>query len=85
MPESHGSPFMTRAKPNSDRRMAIIDLCWPLGEAVNAGTDKNVYLGRCFPLTFPTVDDITKCLGHGVLLYKVDISQEFPPCQGVPG
>ena len=28
---SHSSPFMTRAKPNSDRRRVIIDLSWPLG------------------------------------------------------
>ena len=40
----HSSPFMTRAKPNSDRRRVIIDLSWPLGASVNAGIDKNAYL-----------------------------------------
>ena len=28
----HSSPFMTRAKPNSDHCRVIIDLSWPLGE-----------------------------------------------------
>ena len=70
---------MTRAKPNSDRRRVVIDLSWPLGESVNAETDKNAYLDTPLSLTFPTVDDITNelnHLGHGTLLYKVDIS----PC-----
>ena len=55
---AHNSPFMTRNKPNSDRRRAIIDLSWPLGPSVNSGIDKNTYLDAPFMLTFPTVDDI---------------------------
>ena len=55
----HSSPFMTRAKPDSDRRRVIIDLSWPLGASVNAGIDKNTYLDAPFALTFPSVDDIT--------------------------
>ena len=55
----HCSPFMSRAKPNSDRRRIIIDLSWPLGASVNAGIDKTSYLTSEFALTFPTVDDIT--------------------------
>ena len=31
IPGSHDSPFMTRAKSNSDRHRVIIDLSWPLG------------------------------------------------------
>ena len=58
----HCSPFMTRHKPNSDRRRVIIDLSWPLGASVNAGIDKNTYLGSDFELTFPSVDDITNAL-----------------------
>ena len=77
---SHSSPFMTLAKPNSDRRRIIIDLSWPLGASVNAGIDKNMYLDSNFCLTFPTVDDITaelKKLGRGALLYKVDVTSAF--------
>ena len=62
IPGSHFSPFMTRHNPNSERRRVIIDLSWPLGASVNAGTDKNTYLGSDFELTFPSVDDITKTL-----------------------
>ena len=55
----HCSPFMTRSKPNSDRRRVIVDLSWPHGASVNAGIDKASYLNSAFELTFPTVDDIT--------------------------
>ena len=80
IPSGHCSLFMTRAKPNSDRRRVIIDLSWPLGASVNAGIDKTSYLGSVFSLTFPTLDDITsqlKRLGRGALLYKIDVSREF--------
>ena len=76
----HCSQFMSRAKPNSDRRRVIIDLSWPLGASVNAGIDKTSYLGSPFSLTFPTVDDITDQLtrlGRGALLFKVDVSRAF--------
>ena len=80
IPSGHCSPFMTRAKPNSDRRRVIIDLSWPIGASVNAGIDKTSYLGSMFSLTFPMVDDITrqlKNIDRGVLLYKVDVSHAF--------
>ena len=80
IPEGHCSPFMTRAKPNSDRRRVIVDLSWPPGASVNAGIDKTSYLDSVFSLTFPTVDDITgqlKRLGRGALLYKIDVSRAF--------
>ena len=32
--EGHCSPFMTRNKPNSDRRRVIVDLSWPQGVSV---------------------------------------------------
>ena len=76
----HCSPFMTRSKPNSDRRRVIVDLSWTIGESVHAGIDKNMYLGSQFDLNFPSVDHITdeaKCIGRGALLYKVDVSRAF--------
>ena len=85
---NHSSPFMTRAKPNSDRRRVIIDLSWPLGASVNAGIDKNSYLGSNFGLTFPTVDDFTgelRKLGRGAFLYKVDVSRAFRHVKVDPG
>ena len=85
---SHTSPFMTRNMPNSDRRRVIIDLSWPLGASVNAGIDKDNYLGSPFALTFPTVDVITgelKRLGRGALLYKIDVSRAFCHVRIDPG
>ena len=84
----HISPFMTRHKPDSDRRRVIIDLSWPVGESVNAGIDKDTYLGSQFDLRFPSVDDITeelKKLGKGALLYKVDVSRAFRHVKIDPG
>ena len=48
--------------------------------SVNAGVDKNSYLGSEFSLTFPTIDDIMNELvkiGPGCHIYKVDISRAF--------
>ena len=88
IPGAHISPFMTRHKPNSERRRVIIDLSWPTGASVNAGIDKQTYLGSEFELTFPSVDDITnelKRLGRGARLYNVDVSRAFRLVKGDPG
>ena len=85
---AHNSPFMTRNKPNSDRRRVITDLSWPLGSSVNSGIDKNTFLDDPFMLMFPTVDDITselKHLGRGTLLYKIDVSRAFRHAKVDPG
>ena len=88
IPGAHTSPFMTRHKPNSERRRVIIDLSWPLEASVNAGIDKQTYLGSEFELTFPSVDDITnelKHLGRDARLYKVDVSRAFRHVKVDPG
>ena len=67
-------------KPNAPNRRVIIDLSWPKNNSVNAGVDKNSYLGSEFCLTFLTIDDITSELvkiGPGCHIYKVDISRAF--------
>ena len=56
----HYSPFMTRNKPNSENRRVLLDLSWPRGESVNAGVEKNGYMGYDFQLMFPTIDDLTQ-------------------------
>ena len=76
----HISPFMTRDKPGSEHRRVITDLSWPIGCSVNAGIDKDSYLGTDFALVLPTVDNIIdqlKSLGKGAHLYKIDISRAF--------
>ena len=66
---------MPREKLNAVQRRVIIDLSWAKGASVNAGIDKNSYLGTDFLLTFPTIDHIMseiKKIGPGVHLYKID-------------
>ena len=88
IPNAHVSPFRTREKPNAPNRRVIIDLSWPKDASVNAGVDKNSYLGSEFSLTFPTIDDITKELvkiGPGCHIYKIDISRAFRHLKIDPG
>ena len=88
IPNAHVSPFMTREKPHAPHRRVIIDLSWPKNASVNAGVDKNSYLGSEFSLTFPTIDDITKELvkiGPGCHIYKIDVSRAFRHLKIDPG
>ena len=73
----HCFPFMSRAKPNSDRCQHWSQLA--PGCLVNAGIDKTSYLGSAFSLMFPTDDITTELtrLRRGVLLFKVDVSGAF--------
>ena len=76
----HTSPFMTREKSNSTNRRVIIDLSFPQGKSVNAGSAKDIYLGTPFVLKLPTIDHITKrirSLGRGCMIYKIDIKRAF--------
>ena len=84
----HISPFMTRDKPDSDTRRTIVDLSWPKDKSVNAGVQRDNYLGSDFILNYPSVDDIVKRLielGPGSLLCKVDISRAFRQLKVDPG
>ena len=56
----HYSPIMRRDKPNSENRRVILDLSLPRGESLNAGVEKNGYMGSDFKLMFPTIDDLTQ-------------------------
>ena len=84
----HVSPFMTRDKPDSKWRRAIVDLSWPVGASVNAGVQKDTYLNSKFALTYPSVDHIVQRilqLGPGSLIYKIDISRAFRQLKVDPG
>ena len=76
----HTSPIMTREKSNSTNRRVIIDLSFPQGRSVNAGSAKDIYLGTPFALKLPTIDHITsrvRKLGRGCMIYKIDIKRAF--------
>ena len=79
-PNLHLSLFMIRDKPGSQNRHVIIDLSYPHHHSVNAGVNKDHYLGTELILTLPSIDNMTneiKKLGKGSLIYKVDISRAF--------
>ena len=76
----HVSPFMTKGKPDSNKRQMIIDLSYPIGASVNAGVGKDTYLGTDFILTLPSIDHITNHiveLGKDSKIFKIDISRAF--------
>ena len=65
---THISPFITRHKPDSDKRRVIIDLSWPDKASVNYFTSSNNYLGTAFKLHYPSIDTYTdrlRKLGKG--------------------
>ena len=76
----HISAFLTRDKPNSDKKIVILDLSYPPGRSVNDGVPKDKYLDSYFQLKYPSIDDIVDSLkqfGSDALLYKIDISHAF--------
>ena len=84
----HVSPFLTRDKPNSDKRRVILDLSFLSGQSGNDGVPKDKYLGSYFDLKYPSVDHIVdslKELGTDALLYKIDISRAFRHLRIDPG
>ena len=84
----HISPFLTRDKPNSDKRRVILDLSFPSGHSVKCGVPKDKCLGSYFDLKYPSVDHIVhslKELGADALLYKIYISQAFRHLRIDPG
>ena len=80
LPNLHTSPFMTRDKPHSKNRRVIVDLSFPQGKSVNAGSAQDVYLNTPFVLKLPTIDHVVKrvkTLGRGCMIYKIDIKRAF--------
>ena len=74
------SPISSRPKKDSSGRRVIIDFSWPLGQAVNDGIDKDVYMGSEITLTYPTVDTLAKRisdLGVGCATFKKDLKSAF--------
>ena len=73
----HISPFMTRAKSDSNSRRTIMDLSFPKGFSINDGLLKDTYLGINFQMHHPSIDSIIQTLnelGPSAEIFKVDIS-----------
>ena len=74
------SPLSTRPKKGSADRRVILDLSFPVGQAVNDGIPKDTYLGFIVKLTFPKADEFA-CrifqLGKGCYMFKINLSRYF--------
>ena len=84
----HISPFMTRAKSDSESRRTIMDLCFPKGLSINDGVLKDTYLGTNFQMHYPSIDSIIRKLnklGPSAQIFKVDISRAFRHIRIDPG
>ena len=60
----HISPFMTRAKSDSESRRTIMDLSFPKGLSINDGVLKDTYLGTNFQMHYPSIDSIIRKLNE---------------------
>ena len=82
------SPLSTRPKKGSTDRRVILDLSFPIGDAVNDGIPKDSYMGFIAKLTFPRTDDFTFRifhLGEKCLMFKIDLSRYFRQIPVDPG
>ena len=87
-PDMHCSSFITPEKPNSNKRQVIVDLRWPMGNAVNDGVAPDTYLGTNFILTYLSIDYVTDHiirLGKRCCFNKADISRAFRQVKIDPG
>ena len=74
------SPLSTRPKKGSQDRRVILNLSFPIGQAVNDGIPSDSYMGLPVKLTFPKTDHFVIRifqLGHGCLMFKVDLNRYF--------
>ena len=81
------SPLMTIPKKDSHRRRVIIDLSFPLGRSVNSGVGKNVFQGREYTYSLPTVTDLANIVlanGPGSYLWKADLERAYRQLRSDP-
>ena len=74
------SPLSTRPKRESKDRRVILDLSFPIGNAVNDGIPKDSYMGFSAKLTFPRTDEFAARifqLGKNCYMFKIDLSRYF--------
>ena len=91
IPFKHGvgiSPLSTRPKKDSEDRRVIVDLSFPVGQAVNDGIPKDSYMGFNCKLEFPKMDQFALriySLGQGCMMFKIDLSRYFRQIPLDPG
>ena len=77
---SHISPFITRPKPDTNKRRVLVDLSFPKDISVNDFFPRGIYINTTFKLHYSNIDLITQKLsklGPGCHVYMVDLSRAF--------
>ena len=74
------SPLNTVPKSCADERRTIVDLSWPIGESVNDGISKDIYLGEVVDLHYASIEqvcDMVRVVGPGAVIYKRDLRHAY--------
>ena len=74
------SPMNTVPKDCADQRRVIVDLSWPVGNSVNDGISKDIYLGEDIALHYASVEQVCQMVNHigpGALIYKRDLRHAY--------
>lgn len=74
------SPILTRPKKDSADRRIIIDLSFPIGQAVNNGIDITSIFGKDSTYVLPSITDLTSQVtqhGVGTWMWKGDLSRAY--------
>ncbi|VDH99726.1 Hypothetical predicted protein [Mytilus galloprovincialis] len=75
-------------KSTPGERRVILDLSFPSENCINAGIDKDIYLGESVNLTYPSVDDfvnLIKLKGRNCGIFKRDLKRAYRQIPIDPG
>lgn len=79
-PWTRVSPIMTRPKRESEQRRIIIDLSFPIGNAVNDGIDTANHFGSNIKYSLPSITTLVERIkeqGRGCYLWKADLTRAY--------
>ncbi|CAG2246311.1 unnamed protein product [Mytilus edulis] len=82
------SPLNSVPKSTPGERRVILDLSFPSENCINAGIDKDIYLGESVNLTYPSVDDfvnLIKLKGRNCGIFKRDLKRAYRQIPIDPG
>ena len=87
------SPISTRPKKDSPNRRIILDCSWPIRASLNDGINKDMYLGNCTNLKYPTIDKVCRKIFElhqsepalDIYLFREDLDRAFCQLFAEPG
>ena len=74
------SPLNSVPKSGEQDRRVIVDLSWPIGNSVNDGISKDVYLNEPIELRYTSVEEVCNmvlAIGKGAVIYKRDLRRAY--------